>query len=200
MKSRTRSAFKEYFEALLVAIILALFIRTFVVQAFKIPSGSMLETLQIGDHLLVNKFIYGVKLPFVDMVVIPVSQPQHGDIIVFEYPVDPAKDFIKRVVGLPGDKIEVRDKQLYRNGEPVEEDYIQHTDGKIVPRRDNYGPVMVPEGEYFVMGDNRDESYDSRFWGTVKREKIYGKAWVIYWSWESLTDIRWGRLGDAVHQ
>ena len=191
---------KEYAEALIIALILALFIRTFVVQAFKIPSGSMLDTLLIGDHLLVTKFKYGVKVPFTDTVLIPVSDPQHEDIIVFEFPVDPSKDFIKRIIGVPGDVIEIRDKQVYRNGERIREFYVQHTDPDVVAGpRDNYGPVDVPPGKYFVMGDNRDESLDSRFWGFVDRDAIIGKAWRIYWSWGGVSDIRTGRIGDAVH-
>ncbi|MFN2269008.1 MAG: signal peptidase I, partial [Desulfonatronovibrio sp.] len=111
----------------------------------------------------------------------------------------PSKDFIKRVVGEPGDVIEIRDKQLYRNGEKVHEEYIQQTDKRIVDRRDDFGPYTVPEDSYFVLGDNRDESYDSRFWGVVEREKILGKAWIIYWSWEGFSNIRWSRFGDRVH-
>jgi signal peptidase I len=153
---------KEYAEALIVALVLAFFIRSFVVQAFKIPSGSMLQTLQIGDHLLVSKFAYGVKVPFTNMMIFEREGPKHGDIIVFEFPEDPSKDFIKRVIGLPGDVIEVRDKQVYRNGVKLDEPYVQHVDqNRMVPRRDNFGPVMVPEDKYFVMGDNRVESYDS---------------------------------------
>lgn len=190
---------KEYAEALIVALILAFFIRSFVVQAFKIPSGSMLQTLQIGDHLLVSKFAYGVKVPFTNIMVFEREGPRHGDVIVFEFPEDPSKDFIKRVIGLPGDVIEVREKQVFRNGVLLEETYVQHVDSsKTVPRRDNFGPVMVPENKYFVMGDNRDESYDSRFWGFVERKTIAGKAFILYWSWASLTDIRWERIGQLV--
>ena len=199
MNPRWHKVVKDYAEALVIALVLAFFIRSFVVQAFKIPSGSMLETLQIGDHLLVNKFLYGLKVPFTDKIFIEVSDPQFGDIIVFEFPEDPSKDFIKRVIGLPGDVIEIRDKRVFRNGEKLEEDYIRHTDPNIiVGNRDNYGPETVPEGTCFVMGDNRDESYDSRFWGFVKRETIKGKAWILYWSWSSLTDIRWDRIGNVV--
>ncbi len=192
--------FKEYVEALIIALILAFFIRTFVVQAFKIPSGSMLDTLLIGDHLLVNKFKYGVRLPFTDMTVLPLSDPKFQDIIVFEYPQDPSKDFIKRVIGLPGDTIEIRDKVVYRNGQKLDEPYVQHTDPRSLPGpRDNMPEITVPVGKYFVMGDNRDESLDSRFWGTVDRGAILGKAWVIYWSWGGMSDIRWGRIGNGVN-
>ena len=125
--------------------------------------------------------------------------PKHGDIIVFEFPEDPSKDFIKRVIGVPGDVIEIREKKLFLNGVEQQEPYIQHVDASTsVPRRDNFGPVMVPEGKYFVMGDNRDESYDSRFWGFVERDTIEGKALILYWSWASLTDIRWERIGQMV--
>jgi len=199
MNPRWQTLLKEYAEALIIALILALFIRTFVIQAFKIPSGSMLQTLQIGDHLLVNKFRYGIHMPFMDRYIFEFDGPDFQDIIVFEFPEDPSKDFIKRVVGKPGDVIEIRDKRFYRNGEPVSEEYIQHTDGRVVDRRDDFGPYTVPEGSYFVLGDNRDESYDSRFWGIVEREKILGKAWRIYWSWEGFSNIRWGRIGKPIH-
>ena len=191
----------EYIEALLVAFVLAMFIRTFVVQAYKIPSGSMLETLQIGAHLLVNKFLYGVKIPFTHEYMIKGKDPKRGDIIVFEYPNNPSIDYIKRIVGVPGDVIEVRDKQLYRNGEKVEESYIRHSEGDVVQPgvRDNYGPVTVPEGKYFAMGDNRDDSQDSRFWGFVDRTAIHGRAWIIYWSWEGLGNVRWERVGNVLH-
>lgn len=193
-----KSLIREYGEALLVALVLALIIRTFLFQAFTIPSGSMLETVQIGDYLLVNKFVYGVKNPFTDNYLVRGKDPQIGDIIVFRYPRDPDVDYIKRIVGLPGDVIEVRDKQLYRNGEAVHEDYIQHIHPDIMGRLDNVGPVTVPEGEYFVMGDNRDNSEDSRAWGTVRRNAIHGKAWRIYWSWDPHKGPRLGRLGMLV--
>lgn len=194
----TMKTIREYVEAFVIALILALFIRTFIIQAFKIPSGSMLETLLIGDHLLVNKFKYGVKVPFIDKIIIPVDDPQRNDVIVFEFPEDPNKDFIKRIVGTPGDTVEVRDKILYVNGEKQEQPFVRHTDKKMLPIRDAFGPVTVPEGQYYVMGDNRDESYDSRWWGFVKREKIRGKALVIYWSWKSYTEPRWDRIGKLV--
>lgn len=190
---------KEYAEALIVALILAFFIRSFVVQAFKIPSGSMLQTLQIGDHLLVTKFAYGVKIPFTNSMIIEREGPKRGDVIVFDFPEDPSKDFIKRVIAVPGDVIEIREKKVFLNGEELSEPYIQHVDASTsVPRRDNFGPVMVPQNKYFVMGDNRDESYDSRFWGFVERNTIAGKALILYWSWESLTNIRWERIGQMV--
>ena len=184
---------------MIIALVLAFFIRTFLFQAFTIPSGSMLETVQIGDYLLVNKFSYGVKNPFTGNYLIERDGPQIGDIIVFEYPGDPSVDYIKRVEGLPGDVIEVRDKELYRNGELIREDYVQHIHPTTIGRLDNIGPVTVPEGEYFVMGDNRDNSEDSRAWGTVKRKAIHGKAWRIYWSWDSEAGRpRLSRLGHKV--
>ncbi len=194
-----KSLFREYGEALIIALVLAFFIRTFLFQAFTIPSGSMLETVQIGDYLLVNKFSYGVKNPFTGNYLIERDGPQLGDIIVFKYPGDPSVDYIKRVEGLPGDVIEVRDKELYRNGELVREDYVQHIHPTTIGRLDNIGPITVPEDEYFVMGDNRDNSEDSRAWGTVERKAIHGKAWRIYWSWDSEAGRpRLGRLGHKV--
>ncbi len=199
MTPRWQKMLKEYSEALIIAIILALIIRTFFIQAFKIPSGSMLETLQIGDHLLVNKIGYGIKVPFTHYMLAEFNDPQHGDIVVFEFPEDPSKDFIKRVIGLPGDTIEIREKHVYRNGEKLDEPYTQHTDTVTnASRRDNMAPVTVPEGKYFVMGDNRDESYDSRFWGFVDRNKIKGKAWLLYWSSNGLSNIRWNRIGQII--
>lgn len=196
MNPRWQSTLREYLEALAIALVLAFFIRTFIVQAFKIPSGSMLQTLQIGDHLLVKKFSYGVKLPFTDHVIIPVGSPKYKDIIVFKYPGDPSIDYIKRVIGVPGDTVEVRDKKVFVNGKELNEPYVQYTDaGHISPMRDNMAPRKIPKGEYFVMGDNRDGSNDSRFWGNVPEENILGKAWVIYWSWEGPQNVRWSRIG-----
>lgn len=191
---------RENIEAILVAILIALFIRTFVVQAFKIPSGSMKQTLQIGDHILVNKFIYGVKIPYWHKTVVPIKTPKREDIIVFKYPVDPKKDFIKRVVGVAGDVVECRDKILYVNNKQANHKYGIHTDphiisGNIRPR-DNFGPITVPQNSLFVMGDNRDESFDSRFWGFVDLKAVNGKAFIIYWSWDKLNfGVRWNRLG-----
>jgi len=195
-----KGALRENIEAILVAIIIALFIRTFVVQAFKIPSGSMKQTLQIGDHILVNKFIYGLKIPYLRKNIIPIKEPRRGDIVVFKYPVDPNKDFIKRVVGVSGDVIEIRDKVLYVNHKKVNHDFSVYTDPRIIPAhirpRDNFGPVTVPERSLFVMGDNRDESFDSRFWGFVNYNAVNGKAFIIYWSWDKENfGVRWGRLG-----
>ncbi len=179
---------REYAESIIVAVVLALIIRTFIVQAFKIPSGSMEDTLLIGDHLLVCKFIYGTKIPFTDSRILKIRDPKRGDVIVFEYPEDPSKDFIKRVVGLPGDVVEGRDKKVFVNGKPYENPHEIHKEKEIIPKaqnpRDNFGPVTVPTDSYFVMGDNRDRSYDSRFWGFVKSPKIKGLAFIKYWSWD----------------
>jgi signal peptidase I len=198
MNPRWQKMLLEYLEALAVALVLAFVIRTFVVQAFKIPSGSMLDTLLIGDHLLVNKFLYGTRIPFTDKVILPIEEPADGDVIVFEFPEDTSKDFIKRIIGAPGDVLEMKDKVVYRNGQKLDEPYVKHTDPGIQARRDNFGPITVPPGKYFAMGDNRDESYDSRFWGFVDKDKIRGKAWVIYWSWDGPADIRWSRIGNLV--
>ena len=195
---------REYIEAILIAVILALFVRTFVVQAFKIPSGSMKPTLQIGDHILVNKFIYGVKLPFFDKTIIPIEDPERGDVVVFKFPEDPEKDFIKRVIGIGGDTIEIRDKKIYLNGKPMKDEHGVFTDSRIIPGssrpRDNFGPVTVPKHALFVMGDNRDHSYDSRFWHYVDLSMVKGKAFIIYWSWDSESPgVRWNRIGKLIH-
>jgi signal peptidase I len=200
---RSKGKLRENFEAIIIAVILALFIRTFVVQAFKIPSGSMQNTLLVGDYILVNKFIYGVKIPFTDYTAIPVKEPRRGDVIVFKYPEDPSKDFIKRVVALGGDTVEIRNKEVFVNGERQENPHAIHVDPRIVPGayqpRDNYGPVTVPEGTLFTMGDNRDESNDSRFWGFVDASTVRGKAFMIYWSWDREDfGVRWSRLGDII--
>ncbi len=198
---KKKSTAREYAEAFALAIILALTIRTFVVQAFKIPSGSMIPTLSIGDHILVNKFIYGIKMPLTDWVMLTISQPQRGDVVVFKYPEDESKDFIKRVVGVPGDVVEVRNKTVYVNDALADTSHTQHTDPSVhQDRRDNFGPVTVPPNSYFVMGDNRDQSLDSRFWGFVKQNKIRGKAFLIYWSWDGAdTWVRWSRIGRVIH-
>jgi len=184
---KKKSAFREYAEAAVIAIILALFIRTFVVQAFKIPSGSMEPTLLVGDHILVNKFLYGIKIPFINKTLIPVSEPEHDDVIVFIYPVDRSKDFIKRVIGLPGDEIKIVNNTIYVNGKPYKDEHGYYSDagrGYVSKGEKNqFGPIMVPENHLFVMGDNRNHSYDSRFWGFVPMEDVKGKAFIIYWSW-----------------
>jgi len=195
----------EYGEALVVAIVLAVAIRGAVIQAFKIPSGSMLPTLQIGDHLLVSKFLYGVRIPYTGTRVLRLRNPRRGDIVVFAYPVDDSKDFIKRVIGVPGDRVEVRDKKVFINGEPIDDPWGVHVDRATYPegyengKRDNFGPVVVPPGQYFMMGDNRDRSYDSRFWGFVDDARIKGKAFIMYWSWDSeRMRPRFDRIGDLI--
>lgn len=210
--ARKKSTLREYLEALIIALIIALFIRTFVVQAFKIPSGSMESTLLIGDHIFVNKFIYGIRIPFIKKRPFEFQAPKRGDVIVFIFPEDKSKDFIKRVVGVENDVIEIRDKRLYVNGKLQDEPYTQFVEsGQIVPRRDNFGPITVPEGKIFVEGDNRDRSYDSRFWGFVDKSDVVGKAFIIYFSirndpdtswyqfWKWPERIRWGRIGDLIH-
>ncbi len=194
---------REYAESIIIAVLLALVIRTFVVQAFKIPSGSMEDTLAIGDHILVNKFIYGTKIPFTDKRILPIRDPKRGDVVVFEYPEDPSKDFIKRVVGLPGDVVEGRDKKVYVNGKLYENPHEVHKEKDVIPKaqnpRDTFGPVTVPAGSYFVMGDNRDRSYDSRFWGFVKNDKLKGLAFIKYWSWDSEKfRVRFGSIGRLI--
>jgi len=202
--SQQKSKFREYVEAIILAIVIALFIRTFVIQAYKIPSGSMKPTLQIGDHILVSKFNYGIKLPFLRTTLIPVGAPQRGDIVVFIYPKDPSKDFIKRLIGVPGDTIEIRNKKILLNGLPYNDKNGVYVDNLVIPGavqpRDNFGPVTVPEDSLFVMGDNRDESYDSRFWGFVSKKDVLGKALIIYWSWNQEEHwIRWSRIGGILH-
>lgn len=172
----------------------------------------MLPTLQIGDHLLVNKFIYGVRNPFTGNVLIPVGKPRHGDVVVFRFPKDRSVDYIKRIVGTAGDTIQVRDKKVFVNDQLVEEPHTQYLTNFVMSAaegpRDNFGPVKVPAGNIFVMGDNRDNSYDSRFWGFVDQRDILGKASIIYWSWDldtplfsfsRFTTIRWGRFGSIIH-
>jgi signal peptidase I len=202
--SKPKSKLREYIEAILLAVVIAFFIRTFVIQAYKIPSGSMKPTLQIGDHILVSKFNYGVKLPFIRSTLIPIGTPTRGDIVVFIYPEDRSKDFIKRLIGLPGDTIEIRHKKILLNDLPWSDTHGVYVDNVIIPGsvqpRDNFGPVKVPEGSIFVMGDNRDESYDSRFWGFVNMKDVLGKALIIYWSWnQEDTWVRWGRIGKILH-
>lgn len=202
---KNKSALRENTEAIIIAIIIAMFIRTFIIQAFKIPSGSMLETLQIGDQILVNKFIYGVKIPFTNgKTLIPGKDPQKGDIVVFKFPEDPDKDFIKRVVGTAGDTVEIINKQLYVNGTPVKsEPYAVYKDRRILPGqvapRDNLVALTVPDNKIFVMGDNRDNSHDSRFWGFVDLKAVRGEAFIIYWSWnKNKFGVRWSRIGTLL--
>lgn len=198
-----RRLFQEYSEALVVAVILAIIIRAFFFQAFKIPSSSMEPTLLVGDHILVSKFIYGVRIPFTDKRWPCFTSPKRGDVIVFIYPVDRTKDFIKRVVGVGGDTVEVRNKKVILNGEEISEPHAHHRDNRIIPggmnARDNMGPVTVPKGHLFVMGDNRDFSADSRYWRFVPVEDVKGEAFMIYYSAQRFPLIRWGRLFRIIH-
>jgi signal peptidase I len=224
---------REYGEALFIAFIMALVIRAFLVQAFSIPSGSMQPTLLIGDYLLVNKFTYGIRNPLTNKVWIPMGTPQRGDVVVFIYPQDPSKDYIKRVIGLPGDRIQIVNKKVLINGKVYETPQAVNDDPLVIPPpqgpsqpgRDNMGPVTVPANSYFVMGDNRDHSYDSRFWGFVPMDAFRGKALIIYFSWQGPSGepfipallgglkglvfhlswnsedfrLRWDRIGRLIH-
>lgn len=217
-----KSVWREYAEAIIVAMLLALVIRVFVVQAFKIPSGSMIPTLQIGDHILVNKLSYGLQWPtdchfklsvppatcYTSNTIGDFGDPERGDVIVFRFPEDEDKDFIKRIIGVPGDTIEIINKVVHVNGKPLDDEaYTQRVDPGIIDgkinHRDNFGPVTIPEKSYFMMGDNRDQSLDSRFWGFVSEDKIRGKAFRIYWSWSGHGDwtqwVRWERLGQKIN-
>ncbi|MEC9005544.1 MAG: signal peptidase I [Nitrospirota bacterium] len=218
---KRKSIWREYTEAIIIAMLLAFTIRVFVVQAFKIPSGSMIPSLLIGDHILVNKMAYGFQLPqdcefdvsfppmicYSSKLLIEFDRPERGDVIVFRYPENEEKDFIKRIVGIPGDIIQIRDKVISVNGDPLDDKaWAQRTDpgiidGHITPR-DNLNPITVPDDSYFVMGDNRDQSLDSRFWGYVKIHKIKGRAFLVYWSWKgqgSMSEwVRWNRTGKII--
>jgi signal peptidase I len=206
-----KSVAREYTEAILIALLLALLIRTFIIQAFKIPSGSMENTLLIGDHILVSKFSYGTHIPneipflnikLFDDIILSSSVPERGDIIVFKFPKDEKRDFIKRAIGLPGDLLQVRRQKVYINDKLYEDAYARHTDPasneSLVPR-DDFGPVLIPEGHVFVMGDNRENSQDSRYWGFLNIKKIRGKALMIYWSWNRIENwIRFERFGKIL--
>ena len=202
-KIKTKSKIRECVEAILWALFLYLIIKTCLVQSFKIPSSSMEDTLLIGDFLLVNKFVYGIRIPFTDLRLPAVRDPERGDVIVFKYPIDPSLDFIKRVIGVPGDEIQIVDKQVYINGIPYRNQHEMHKDNQILPAeaevRDNFGPIRVPEDSYFVMGDNRDNSHDSRFWGFVNKTNLVGKAIIKFWSWDNREwHVRWERIGRII--
>ena len=202
---RRKSLVREYGEAIVIAILLALVIRTLVVQAFTIPSGSMMDTLLVGDYILVNKFLYGPEVPFTDWRMPGLRSPHRGDIIVFKYPQDERRDFIKRIIGTPGDRVVIRGQQVWENDRALDEPYIKLNPSSF-PHNTTYcgyaygcEPTVVPPESYFVMGDNRDNSQDSRYWGFVKREKIKGKAFLIYWSWDGDRHwLRWWRLGKYI--
>ena len=186
-----KSMAREYLEAIVIAVILALFVRTWMVQAFTIPTGSMEHNLLVGDYLLVNKFVFGPALSDAEQSVLPKTEVARGDIVVFKFPLDPKRDFIKRIIGLPGETLEVRDKQVHINGVALDEPYLAEHARRLGPGeeavngRDNHGPVTIPDGHYFAMGDNRDDSEDSRFWGPLPVDHIKGKAVVIYWSYDA---------------
>jgi signal peptidase I len=208
-----KSTVREYFESVCVAVILAFFVRTFVVQAFKIPSGSMEPNLLIGDHLLVNKFVFAPTLTSLERTLLPIDPIRRGDIIVFKFPEDPARDFIKRVIGLPGDTIEMKNKKVYVNGKPLDEPYAHFiyppdegdSSAPDVAGRDllrAFPEMTVPADNYFMMGDNRDNSEDSRYWGFMPRDYVKGKALFVYFSFGEgggLANIRWSRLLHQIH-
>jgi signal peptidase I len=192
MSDHKKSVVREYFESIVIAVILALFVRTWAVQAFKIPTGSMENNLLIGDHLLVNKFVFGPATGGAERALLPMRDIRRGDVVVFKYPDEPERDFIKRVIGLPGETVELRNKKVYIDGRPLNEPYVHFLDPEPASEevtsfdvRERYGPVRVPEGQYFVMGDNRDNSQDSRYWGFLPRGHIKGRALMIYWSFDA---------------
>jgi signal peptidase I len=204
-----KSTAREYFESIVIAVILAMFIRTFVVQAFKIPTGSMENNLLIGDHLLVNKFVFGPSASRLERALLPMGEIRRGDVIVFKYPEEPDRDYIKRVIGLPGETLELKAKKIFINGVLLDEPYVHFLEppGAVtdihevtsLDVRERYGPVTVPANQYFMMGDNRDNSQDSRYWGFLRRDYIKGKALVIYWSYEAeREDYEDGGLGATL--
>ena len=199
MSSKPRSIVREYVEAALWALIITLFLRAFVIQAFRIPSESMKDTLLVGDFLFVNKFEYGAKIPFTHIRLPGLRQPRRGDVIVFQFPQDPSKDFIKRCIATGGETVEIKNKHVSVNGTTLNEPYTIHTDPTVKPAgyeyRDNYGPYTVPPGELFMMGDNRDNSNDSRYWGTLEMDLVKGRAMFLYWSWDGQKSWpRWNRI------
>jgi signal peptidase I len=201
-----KSTVREYAESIVIAVILALFVRTWVVQAFKIPTGSMENNLLIGDHLLVNKFVFAPSAVNVERAIMPEREIKRGDVIVFKYPDEPERDFIKRVIGLPGETVELRNKKVLVDGRELNEPYVHFLEPASSSQevtsfdvRERYGPVQVPPDQYFVMGDNRDNSQDSRYWGFLPRSYIKGKALMIYWSYESSSsDYVDGGLGTTI--
>ena len=194
-------------ETIVVALLIALFVRTFIIQAFDIPSGSMEPTLLPGDYILVNKFIYGLRLPYVKTPIVSYNQPKRGDVIVFLYPVDMSKDFIKRVIGMPGETIQVIEGKIFVNGLPIKDPwgYFDKSEPPgFISKVENFGPVKIPNNCLFVMGDNRNDSVDSRFWGSLPLGNVVGKAFIIYFSWngsaENLVDkVRWKRIGHVIN-
>jgi len=195
--AKKKSKLREYVEIVGTALALALVVRALVIQSYHIPSGSMKDTLLIGDFLFANKFMYGAKVPFVDWRLPKIRDPKPGDIVIFKFPGDGKTDYIKRCIAVAGDTVEIRNKQLLINGRPYVTPESVYKDGTLLPgTRDNLPPVKVPAGQYFMMGDNRDRSYDSRFWGFVSTAEIKGLAFIKYWSWDSdLFRPRWDRIG-----
>jgi len=205
---RKKGFIKDYLEPLIVAVLIALFIRAFVVQAFQIPSSSMEPTLLVGDYLLVNKFIYGIRIPYTNIKFFQFKKPRRGDVIVFIFPLDPSKDFIKRVIGTAGEKVEIIHNKIYINDTMIDDPWGHFVTNDFprgyLQRMENFGPVVVPKDSLFVLGDNRDNSEDGRFWGYLHVNAVLGKAMVIYFSWdrnaESLLDkVRWSRIGKLIH-
>ena len=201
-----KSVAREYFESLVIAVALALFVRTWVFQAFKIPTGSMEPNLLVGDHLIVNKMVHAPTITGLERAILPHRDIKRGDVLVFKFPQDPTRDFIKRVIGLPGDRLELRRKKIYINDQAIDEPYAHFLaplspEGERRPDdlREEYGPVTVPAGQYFMMGDNRDDSQDSRYWGFMPETYVKGKALFIYFSvGDSVGDIQWSRLLNRV--
>jgi signal peptidase I len=201
-----KSVVREYFESLVIAVALALFVRTFVFQAFKIPTGSMEPNLLIGDHLIVNKMVFAPTATAFERAILPRRDIHRGDVIVFKFPQDPTRDFIKRVIGLPGDQLELRRKKIYINGQELAESYVHfivplspESDKRSDDLREEYGPVTVPASQYFMMGDNRDNSQDSRYWGFMPASYVKGQALFIYFSvGDSIGDVQWKRLFNKV--
>ncbi len=201
---KPKSLLREYTEAIVYAVLLTLVLRTFVLQAFRIPSESMLDTLLVGDFLFVNKLDYGPKLPFPDVRLPGFRHPQPGDVIVFKYPEDPRRDYIKRCVAIGGQTVEVKDKILYIDGQKRSEPFVKHVESIVLPPtaspRDNFGPFVVPSDQLFMMGDNRDNSNDSRFWGPVPMGLVQGRAMFLYWSWDQEKKWpRFERILTAIH-
>jgi signal peptidase I len=200
-----KSRLRQNVESIALALLIALAVRSSVVQAFWVPSGSMLPTIQIGDHIFVNKLAYSVRVPLVGTELFKTGDLERGEVVVFVSPIDANTDLIKRVIGIPGDTIEIRDKNVFVNGEPLQDPHAHFSDNSISPsgHRDNMPPTQVPEGKFFVMGDNRDRSYDSRFWGFANIADIKGKATFIYWSRDTSNGLlavpRFERFGHFIN-